>query len=645
MNDKIVIKGAKVHNLKNISLEIPRDKLVVVTGLSGSGKSSLAFDTLYAEGQRRYVESLSSYARQFLGIMEKPDVERIDGLSPAISIDQKTTSKNPRSTVGTVTEIYDHLRLLFSKAGTPYCPEHHIPIKSQSIEEMTSKILELEEKTKLIISSPVVEGKKGTHKDLLEDLRKNGYVRVNIDNKEYDLSEDIELEKNKKHNIEVIIDRLVIKEGIKSRLYESLETGAKLSKGKVFVEIPGKEKQVFSENFSCPHCNFSLNELEPRTFSFNAPYGACPDCKGLGVKLVMDKDLVIPDKNKTIKEGGIVPFGDDIENINFLKLQNFCDHYNIDLNKKIKDFTKKELDMILYGTNDLIHFHYRSKNGHLSDNYGTFEGIITNLERRYMETNSSWIREWLEKYMVELECPTCKGARLKKEVLSVLINNKNIYEVTKLSITKMYEFITNLRLSEEKQEISKMIVTEIKDRLSFLINVGLEYLTLNRNAGTLSGGEAQRIRLATQVGTRLTGVLYVLDEPSIGLHQRDNDRLIDTMLSMRDLGNTLIVVEHDTDTMKKCDYLVDVGPLAGEQGGRIVSQGTPEEVANDENSITGRYLSGKECIDIPKTRRKGTGKSIEIKGAKENNLKNINVKFPLGTFTCVTGVSGSGKKL
>lgn len=641
--EKIIIKGARENNLKNISLELPKNKFIVMTGVSGSGKSSLAFDTIYKEGERRYLESLSAYARQFLGGTEKPDVDVIEGLSPAISIDQKTTNKNPRSTVGTVTEIYDHLRLLFSKVGTPYCPEHNIPIKSQSIEEMTNKILELEEQTKIIISSPVVEGKKGTHKDLLEDLRKNGYVRVKIDNEEYDLNEDIILEKNKKHNIEVIIDRLIIKEGIKSRLYESIETAAKLSKGKIFAEIKGKEKQVFSENFACPHCNFSLNELEPRTFSFNAPYGACPDCKGLGVKLVMDKDLVIPDKNKTIKEGGIEPFGDDTENINFLKLQNFCDHYKIDLNKKIKDFTKKELDMILYGTNELIHFHYRSKNGHLSDNYGTFEGIITNLERRYMETSSTWIREWLEKYMVELECPTCKGARLKQEVLQVLINNKNIYQVTNLSIKKLYDFINNLKLTKEKQEISKIIVTEIKDRLSFLINVGLDYLTLSRNAGTLSGGEAQRIRLATQVGTRLTGVLYVLDEPSIGLHQRDNDRLIDTMLNMRDLGNTLIVVEHDTDTMKKCDYLVDVGPLAGEQGGQVVSKGTPEEVANDEKSITGRYLSGKECIEVPKTRRKGTGKYLEIKGASENNLKNISVKFPLGTFTCITGVSGSGK--
>ena len=641
--EKIIIKGARENNLKNVSLELPKNKFIVMTGVSGSGKSSLAFDTIYKEGERRYLESLSAYARQFLGGTEKPDVDSIEGLSPAISIDQKTTNKNPRSTVGTVTELYDHLRLLFAKAGTPYCPNHNIPITNQSIEEMTNKVMDMEEGTKIIVSSPVIEGKKGTHKDLLEDLQKSGYVRVKIDDKDYDLNEDIDLEKNKKHNIEVIIDRLVIKDGVRSRLYESLETASKLSKGKVFVDVLGKEKLVFSENFACPYCNFSLSELEPRTFSFNAPYGACPDCKGLGVKLVMDVDLVIPDKNKTIAEGGIVPFGDDPENINYLKLENFCEHYRIDLNKKIKDFTKKELDMILYGTDDIIHYHFRSKNGRLSDSYGTFEGIITNLERRYMETTSTWIREWLEKYMVELECPTCKGARLKEEVLSVKINNKNIYEVTQLSVKKLYDFMQNLKLSEEKKEISKMIVQEISNRLSFLINVGLDYLTLARSAGTLSGGEAQRIRLATQVGTRLTGVLYVLDEPSIGLHQRDNDRLIQTMKSMRDLGNTLIVVEHDTDTMKACDFLVDVGPGAGDKGGKIVSMGTPEEVAADENSLTGRYLSGKECIEIPKIRRKGTKKYLELKGAKENNLKDINVKFSLGTFTCVTGVSGSGK--
>lgn len=641
--DKIVIKKARENNLKNVSLELPKNKFIVMTGVSGSGKSSLAFDTIYKEGERRYLESLSSYARQFLGGTEKPDVDLIEGLSPAISIDQKTTNKNPRSTVGTVTEIYDHLRLLYARIGTPYCKNHNIPIKSQTIEEITNKVLCFEEKTKVIISSPVAEGKKGTHKDLLEELQKSGYVRVKIDETEYDLSEEINLDKNKKHNIEVIIDRLVIKEGITSRLYESIETATNLSKGKVFIEIPGKEKQVFSENFSCPHCNYSLNELEPRTFSFNAPYGACPDCKGLGVKLSLDKDLIMPDKEKTIREGGIIPFGDDDTNINFLKLQNFCDHYSIDIDKKLKDFKKSELDKILYGTNDIIHFNYRSKNGHLSDNYGTYEGIITNLERRYMETTSTWIREWLEKYMVELECPTCKGARLKEEVLSVKIEDKNIYEATKLSIKELYEFISNLTLSEEKREIARLLVEEIKNRLSFLINVGLDYLTLNRSAGSLSGGEAQRIRLATQVGTRLTGVLYVLDEPSIGLHQRDNDRLIETMKSMRDLGNTLIVVEHDTDTMKKCDYLVDIGPEAGDKGGKIVSMGTPEEVAKDENSLTGRYLSGKECIEVPQKRRKGTGKFLEVKGASENNLKNINVKFPLGTFTCVTGVSGSGK--
>lgn len=641
--DKIIIKGARENNLKNVSLELPKNKFIVMTGVSGSGKSSLAFDTIYKEGERRYLESLSAYARQFLGGTEKPDVDSIEGLSPAISIDQKTTNKNPRSTVGTVTELYDHLRLLYSKIGTPFCPTHNIPITNQSVEEMTDKILKFEEGTKIIISSPVIEGKKGTHKDLLNDLRKDGYVRVKIDNNDYDLSDEITLEKNKKHNIEVIIDRLVIKEGIRSRLYESVETATKLSDGKVFIEVPGKEKQVFSENFACPYCDFSINELEPRTFSFNAPYGACPDCKGLGVKLVMDEDLVIPDRNKTIKDGGIEPFGDDTSNINFLKLQNFCDHYNIDLDKKIKDFSKKELNLILYGGNDLIHFHYRSKNGNLSDSYGYFEGIITNLERRYMETTSTWIREWLEKYMVELECPTCHGARLKAEILQVKINNKNIYEATKLSIKELYDFMKSLELSEEKKEIAKLLVKEITDRLSFLINVGLDYLTLARSAGTLSGGEAQRIRLATQVGTRLTGVMYVLDEPSIGLHQRDNDRLIDTLKEMRDLGNTLIVVEHDIDTMMKCDYLVDVGPLAGEKGGYIVSSGTPEEVSKDDKSITGRYLSGKECISVPEKRRKGIKKAIELKGCKENNLKDINVKFPLGTFTCVTGVSGSGK--
>ena len=641
--DKIIIKGARENNLKNINLEMPKNKLIVMTGVSGSGKSSLAFDTICAEGERRYLESLSSYARQFLGGTEKPDVDSIEGLSPTISIDQKTTNKNPRSTVGTVTELYDYLRLLFARIGTPYCPTHKIPIKNQSIEEMTNKVMELERESKIIIESPVVEGKKGTHKDLLEDLRKDGYARVLIDDKQYDLSEEIQLDKNKKHNINVIIDRLVLKEEIKSRLYESIENACKLSHGKVIIEVLGKEKLLFSENFACPHCDFSLPELEPRIFSFNAPYGACSECKGLGVKLVIDKDLIMPDKDKSILEGGIVTLGDDTEGLNFKKLEIVCNHYNIDLSKPIKNLTKEELNIILYGTNEIIHFNYSSKSGNTFNNYGTFEGIITNLERRYLETTSTWIREWLENYMIELSCPTCNGSRLKKEVLSVLINNKNIYEVTQLSIRELYNFLENIKLTKEQEQISKLLIKEIKDRLSFLINVGLDYLTLDRMASSLSGGESQRIRLATQIGTRLTGVLYVLDEPSIGLHQRDNDKLIDAMLKMRDLGNTLIVVEHDTDTMKKADFLVDIGPVAGDKGGYLVSSGTPEEVANDENSLTGRYLSGKECIETPKIRRKGINKELKVIGAKENNLKNISVKFPLGVFTCVTGVSGSGK--
>ena len=641
--DKIIIKGARENNLKNINLELPKNKLIVMTGVSGSGKSSLAFDTICAEGERRYLESLSSYARQFLGSAEKPDVDSIEGLSPTISIDQKTTNKNPRSTVGTVTELYDYLRLLFARIGTPYCPTHNIPIKNQSIEEMTNKVMELESQTKIIIESPVIEGKKGTHKDLLEDLRKDGYVRVIIDDNQYDLSEEIQLDKNKKHNINVIIDRLVLKEEIKSRLYESIENACKLSHGKVVIDVLGKEKLLFSENFACPHCDFSLTELEPRIFSFNAPYGACPECKGLGVKLVIDKDLIMPDKDKSILEGGIVTLGDDTEGLNFKKLEIVCKHYNIDLSKPIKKLTKEELDIILYGTSEVIHFNYSSKSGNTFNNYATFEGIITNLERRYLETTSTWIREWLENYMIELPCPICKGSRLKKEILSVLINNKNIYELTQLSIRDLYNFLEEIKLTKEQEQISKLLIKEIKDRLTFLINVGLDYLTLDRMAGSLSGGESQRIRLATQIGTRLTGVLYVLDEPSIGLHQRDNDKLIDAMLEMRDLGNTLIVVEHDTDTMKKADFLVDIGPVAGDKGGYLVSSGTPQEVANDENSLTGRYLSGKECIETPKTRRKGIKKELKVIGAKENNLKNISVNFPLGVFTCVTGVSGSGK--
>ena len=642
--DKIVIKGARVNNLKNIDLEIPKNKLVVVTGVSGSGKSSLAFDTIYAEGQRRYVESLSAYARQFLGNTEKPDVDSIEGLSPSISIDQKTTNKNPRSTVGTVTEIYDYLRLLFARIGTPYCPTHKVPITSQSVEEMTDKVLSLEENTKIMILSPIVRGEKGTFKDLLEDLRKDGYIRAKIDGEIIDLASDINLEKNKKHNISVVIDRLIIKEGIRSRVYDSIETSTKLSKGKVIIDVVDKEEMLLSENFACPYCDYSLEELEPRIFSFNAPYGACDDCKGLGVKYKLDIDLVIPDRTKSINKGAIKTINIDEESsITRTELDCVSKKYHIDLDKPIKDLTKEELNIILYGSPDIIEFNYTAKNGNTRKTKDYYEGIITNLERRYIETKSSWIREWIEGYMREIPCPTCKSSRLKPSVLSVLINKKNIYEVSCMSIRDLKEFITNLKLNKEQQEISEIIIKEILNRLNFLINVGLDYLTLSRGAGTLSGGESQRIRLATQIGSRLTGVLYVLDEPSIGLHQRDNQKLINSLLEMRDLGNSLIVVEHDTDTMLAADYLIDIGPEAGENGGHLVACGTPEEVMKNENSLTGKYLTGKLKIEVPKTRRKLTGKYIEIKGAKENNLKNINVKIPLGSFVCITGVSGSGK--
>ena len=642
--ENIIIKGARENNLKNINIEIPKNKLVVMTGVSGSGKSSLAFDTIYAEGQRRYVESLSAYARQFLDNSAKPDVDVIEGLSPSISIDQKTTNKNPRSTVGTITEIYDYLRLLFARIGVPYCPKHHIPITSQSIEEMTNRILELEEGTKIMVISPIIRGEKGTQKDLLEKLRKEGYIRVKIDGEIRDLSEEFELEKNKKHNVSVVIDRLIIKEGIRSRLYSSLETASNLGHGKVIIDVIGGEEILLSESYSCPHCDYSLEELEPRIFSFNAPYGSCEDCKGLGVKYKIDIDLVIPDKNKSILEGAIKPINIDEEsNITYTELTTVAKYYNIDLSKKIKDLKKDELDIILYGSRDLIDFNYKSKTGNTRKTTSYYEGIITNLERRYIETKSTWIREWIEGYMTELECPTCHGSRLKDSVLHVLINNKNIYEVTCMSIEELKKFINNLKLSKEKQEISSIVLKEISSRLEFLNNVGLGYLTLAREAGTLSGGESQRIRLATQIGSRLTGVLYVLDEPSIGLHQRDNQRLINSLLEMRDLGNSLIVVEHDTDTMLASDYLIDIGPGAGENGGYVVAAGTPEEVINNPNSITGRYLKGIEKIDIPKKRRKGNKKYLEIKGAEENNLKKINVKIPLGTMTLVTGVSGSGK--
>ncbi len=643
--DKIIVKGARENNLKNVSIELPKNKMIVMTGLSGSGKSSLAFDTIYAEGQRRYVESLSAYARQFLGGSEKPDVDSIEGLSPAISIDQKTTSNNPRSTVGTVTEIYDYLRLLFARVGTPYCPNHNIPISSQSVEEMTNKIMEYPLGTKMIILSPVVHGEKGTHKDLLDKLRKEGYIRVRVNGEMYDLSEDITLDKNVKDKIDVVIDRIVLKEESRSRLFEAIEQSTKLSNGKVVIQILGEDKKeiVFSEQFACPHCEFSLPELEPRLFSFNAPYGACPECKGLGIKLQMDPDLVIPDKSLSINEGAIKTLSDDQENMDYKKLQCVCKHYKIDMDKPFSKLTKKQKDMILYGSDEVIHFNYSTKSGNIMNSKSFYEGIINNLQRRYMETSSTWIRDWLENYMIEYECDTCKGARLNDDVLQVKVGGKNIYQVTKMSIKELVNFFSKLKLSKEKQEIAKLILKEIEDRLNFLKNVGLEYLTLSRSAGTLSGGEAQRIRLATQIGSHLTGVLYVLDEPSIGLHQRDNEKLIKSMLEMRDLGNTLIVVEHDEDTMRACDYLVDIGPGAGDQGGQIVAQGTPEEVMKNENSITGQYLSGKKRIEIPKTRRKGNKKYLKIKGAEEHNLKNIDVDIPLGTFTCITGVSGSGK--
>ena len=642
--DKIVIKNARENNLKNVSLEIPNNKLVVMTGVSGSGKSSLAFDTIYAEGQRRYVESLSSYARQFLGNTDKPDVDSIEGLSPSISIDQKTTNKNPRSTVGTVTEIYDYLRLLFARVGVPYCPTHHIPISSQSIEEMTNRVLQLEENTKIMVMSPVIKGEKGTQADLFDNLRKEGYVRVNVDGELRDLSEDIILEKNKKHNISVVIDRLVIKEGIRGRLFSSLETASNLSHGKVVIDVVGGEDIVLSEKFACPYCDYSLDELEPRIFSFNAPYGACLQCKGLGVQYKLDLDLIIPDKNLSINEGGIAPINvDESSNIIYTQLSAVSKKYDIDLDAKIKDIPKEKLDIILYGSPDMLDFNYVSKNGNTRNTRDYFEGIITNLERRYIETKSTWIREWIERYMNEVECPMCHGTRLNSNVLSVLIGKKNIYEVTELSILELKEFINSLKLNNEQKEISDIIIKEINSRLDFLINVGLDYLTLNRAAGTLSGGESQRIRLATQIGSRLTGVLYVLDEPSIGLHQRDNQRLINSLLEMRDLGNSLIVVEHDTDTMLAADYLVDIGPGAGDNGGQVIAAGTPEEVMKNKNSLTGKYLTGELKIEVPKKRRKGNKKYLEIKGAKENNLKNINVKIPLGTFTCVTGVSGSGK--
>ncbi|WP_432680951.1 excinuclease ABC subunit UvrA [Bacillus velezensis] len=642
--DRIEVKGARAHNLKNIDVTIPRDQLVVVTGLSGSGKSSLAFDTIYAEGQRRYVESLSAYARQFLGQMDKPDVDAIEGLSPAISIDQKTTSRNPRSTVGTVTEIYDYLRLLYARVGKPHCPEHGIEITSQTIEQMVDRILEYPERTKLQVLAPIISGRKGAHVKVLDQIRKQGYVRVRIDGEMAELSDDIELEKNKKHSIEVVIDRIVVKEGVAARLSDSLETALRLGEGRVMIDVIGQEELMFSEHHACPLCGFSIGELEPRLFSFNSPFGACPTCDGLGLKLEVDPELVIPNPELSLKEHAIAPWTPISSQYYPQLLQAVCRHYGIDMETPVKDLPKHQLDKVLYGSGDeRIYFKYENDFGQVRENEIEFEGVLRNIERRYKETSSDYIREQMEQYMSQKPCPTCKGYRLKKEALAVLVNGRHIGTITELSVGDALEFFKKLTLSEKDMQIADLILREIVERLSFLDKVGLDYLTLSRAAGTLSGGEAQRIRLATQIGSRLSGVLYILDEPSIGLHQRDNDRLISALKNMRDLGNTLIVVEHDEDTMMAADYLIDIGPGAGIHGGRVISAGTPEEVMNDANSLTGRYLSGAQFIPMPPERRKPDGRFIEIKGASENNLKKANAKFPLGTFTAVTGVSGSGK--
>ena len=643
-NDKIVIHAARAHNLKNVDVTIPRDKMVVVTGLSGSGKSSLAFDTLYAEGQRRYVESLSAYARQFLGQMDKPDVDSIDGLSPAISIDQKTTSKNPRSTVGTVTEINDYLRLLYARVGHPICPNDHIEITSQSVEQMVDKVLELPERTKIQILAPVVAKKKGQHKKVFEMIQREGYVRMRVDGELYDVTEAPELTKNKKHDIEIIVDRIVVKDGIRSRLFDSFEAALRLAEGYAIVDVIGEKEMLFSEHYACPYCGFTVGELEPRLFSFNAPFGACPDCDGLGVKLEVDMDLVIPDQSKTLRQGALIPWNPISSQYYPQMLEQACLSFGIDMDTPFEDLPKEHQDIILNGSNgENFHFHYENDFGGVRDVEVPFEGIINNINRRYAETNSDFTRDQMRLYMTELTCQTCHGYRLNPQALSVQINDTNIGQVSEDSINSALDFFETIALSEQEKVIAKPILKEIKDRLSFLRNVGLDYLTLSRASGTLSGGEAQRIRLATQIGSNLSGVLYILDEPSIGLHQRDNDRLIESLKKMRDLGNTLIVVEHDEDTMRAADYLIDVGPGAGDQGGEIVAAGTPKEVEKNPKSLTGQYLSGKREIAVPKERRKGNGKKIKITGAAENNLKNIDAEFPLGKFVAVTGVSGSGK--
>ena len=642
--DKIIIRGAKENNLKNISLDIPRNKLVVMTGLSGSGKTSLAFDTIYAEGQRRYVESLSAYARQFLGGVDKPNVELIEGLSPAISIDQKTTSNNPRSTVGTVTEIYDYLRLLYARVGVPYCPDHHIPITGLTITEMVNTVNQYEDGTKMTILAPIVRNKKGTFKDTFEKLQKDGYVRVRVDGEIKLLEDDITLEKNNRHDIDVVVDRIVKRSDSRSRIHDSMETALSLADGKVIVSTGDKEN-LFSSNYACSICGFSVPTLEPRLFSFNAPLGACATCHGLGITEEVDVDILIPDPDLSINEGGIRYYKNIVgtENIEWQTFAMLCKTYKISLDKPIKTFTKKQMDIILYGSDRPIKYVIYSSSGNRYDRNDFIEGVKKLIERRYVETTSSWSKDWYHSFMMESTCPTCGGKRLNKEALSVIVGDKNIMEFTAMSVVQALEWLDKLTLTETQAKIAELVIKEIRNRLQFLKDVGLDYLTLDRLAGTLSGGEAQRIRLATQIGSRLSGVLYVLDEPSIGLHQRDNARLIETLKNMRDLGNSLIVVEHDEETMMSADWIVDIGPGAGIHGGNVMASGTPLEVMKNENSITGLYLSGKKRIDVPKSRRKGNGKYVEIQGASENNLKHINVKFPLGKFIVVTGVSGSGK--
>lgn len=646
MKDKIIVKGAKVHNLKNVSLEIPRDKLIVFTGLSGSGKSSLAFDTIYAEGQRRYVESLSSYARQFLGQMDKPDVESIEGLSPAISIDQKTTSRNPRSTVGTVTEIYDYLRLLYARVGVPHCPKCGKEITQQSVDQIVDQIMELKERSKIMILAPIIRGRKGTHEKVLENIKKQGFVRARIDGEIYDLTEDeIKLEKNIKHNIEAVVDRIIVKDGIEGRLTDSIETSLKMAEGLVLVNIIGEEDRLYSEHFACADCGISIDELAPRMFSFNSPFGKCERCDGLGTLMEIDEDLVVPNKDLSIRGGAISTWGDSRmkeESWTYCVLKALMEKYNFDLDTPYKDLPKKVQEVLMYGEPEKLKVTYTKENVTAVYNH-SFEGEINNLRRRYMETNSDTMKAEIEKYMSDNPCPKCKGARLKPEALAVTVGGKNIFEFTSMAIREELDFINSINFSEKDKIISSQIIKEIQSRLSFLINVGLDYLDLARKAGTLSGGEAQRIRLATQIGSQLMGVLYILDEPSIGLHQRDNDRLISTLKQLRDVGNTLIVVEHDEDTMREADYIVDIGPGAGEHGGEIVASGTLDEIMSNENSLTGKYLTGAKKVELPEERRKGNGNFITVKGAKENNLKNVTAKFPLGTLTMVTGVSGSGK--